>query len=208
MRPYRHMILLLLLTMTCNAAAREHGWSPSHIRCGLEWGYTSSVFEGHRFGYVTDAGARVESADQSLIYNSNGHFISYVGIETGRKLETALTTGYIGIVQGRRVVPLTVRETFFLNGSRQDGFKLFADGGLCFTGTFRHQQNWIVKTGAGYRLMLGEKPAVDFSLSVHGAFDHPKSVYIHENSYTVPIQDLKRSDRQYIGINISMALSF
>lgn len=204
----RHIYVLCILATAVSASAKGPGWSPNRLRCGIEWGYTGTIYESHLFGYVSDAGARVESLGESLIYNSNGHFIAYMGVEMGKRLETDITTGYIGVVQGRRVVPLTIRETFYFNGSRKDGFKLFADSGLCFTGTFHHQQNWIAKAGIGYRMMLGEKPAIDLSLSAHGANDHPKSVYISEYSYPVPPQDLRRSDRQYIGIDLSMAVSF
>lgn len=208
MNTRRTILILLFLVLAANASAREIGWCPNRLRCGIEWGYTATVFEGHVFGYVSDMGARVESEGSSLIYNSNGHFICYAGMEMGKRFETDLVSGYIGIVQGRRVMPLTLRETFFFKGCRKDGFKIFADGGLCFTGSFRHQQNWIAKTGVGYRMMLGDKPAMDFSLSVHGAYDHPSSVYISEYSYPVPIQDLRKSDRQSVGIDLSIALSF
>jgi len=204
----RHVISLFVLTLAISASAKGPGWSPSRLRCGIEWGYTSTLYEKHYIGYVSDVGSRVESSGESLIYNSNGHFISYIGVEMGKRFETDITSGYIGIVQGRRVIPLTLRETFYFNGCRKDGFKIFADGGLCFIGTFQHQQNWIAKAGVGYRMMLGDKPAMDFSLSVHGANDHPKSVYVSENSYPVPVQDLRKSDRQYLGVDISVAVSF
>lgn len=209
MRTERIICLAMCLVLALSVSARDRdGWCSSHVRLGIEWGYTATVYEQHCYDYISDAGSMVQSEGHGPRYNSNGCFLSYVGIETWKKAETDLVTGYIGIVQGRRVVPVMLRETIYFNGCRSDGFKLFAEGGVALAPTFQNKQVFMARAGAGYRLMLGDKPAMDFFMSVHGAHDHPRSVYVTEHSYSVPMDDLRSSHRDCLGISVGMALSF
>lgn len=208
MRFFRIISLALVTMLPLTAGAASGRGFAQNIRYGIEWGYTGTIYENHRYVYLTDEGARVESDDHSAIYNSNGCFFAYAGIESWDRIQTDLVSGYMGVVQGRRVVPLMLRETVYLNGCRNDGFKLFAEGGLCLTKTFKDQKSWIGRGGLGYRVMLGDKPAMDFFLTAHFVHDHPNSIYISEHSYIVPVHNIRMSDRDYAGISVGMALSF
>lgn len=205
MRLFRAVTYFILLFLTANAAAGERA---GRIRYGIEWGYTGTVYESHDYAYLSDAGAMVAAAGHSLIFNSNGCFMAFAGYEFMGKTETDLVSGYVGVIQGRRVVPLMVRETYFFNGCRNDGIKVFAEGGACLSGTFRDKPSWMGRAGAGYRVMLGDIPAMDLFISAHFVQDHPASVYASEYSYSVPKSDLRSSLSQYAGISIGLALNF
>lgn len=205
MKLIRVIPCVILLFLTAGAAAGERS---GHVRYGIEWGYTGSLYESHDYAYMSDAGAMVTSKGHSLIFNSNGCFLAFLGYECLKKTETDLVAGYAGVIQGRRVVPLMVRETFFFNGCRNDGIKMFAEGGVCLAGTFMEKLTWMGRAGAGYRVMLGDIPALDFFLSAHLVHDHPAAVYATEYSYSVPAGDLRSSLRQYAGISIGLSLNF
>ena len=116
--------------------------------------------------------------------------------------------GWAGVVQGRRVMPLMARGTYFINGCCSDGVKLFADGGICIADTFGSTLTPIARLGCGYRLMLTGRTALDISAALQGVSDHPSDVYAAEYRYTVPVESLRRSDRLYAGLTFSLALSF
>ena len=67
---------------------------------------------------------------------------------------------------------------------------------------------FIGKLGSGYRLMLDRDFALDFSLSLQGAYDHPLDVYDKRREELVPDVNLRRSDSGYLSLNFTLALCF
>lgn len=201
------LISLIVLLSFCGRAEAGGRKPGPQFRCGVEWGYTSTVFESHHYNFLSAEGARVDVNEHSLIYNSNGQFLPYAGVAMGR-WEADLTCGYIGVIQDRRVFPVSLRGTYFHNGCTHDGVKLFADGGVCLGRSLNDQRILMGKCGGGYRLMITERSAMDFMLSVHCVYDHPMDVYVAEYRYSVPDSDLLGSNRHYAGINFSISLNF
>ena len=197
------MLAVVVAVLLMSGSAHAFGF-----RYGIEWGYTGTFYETHHYNYLSDVGARVDVNSQGPVYYSNGDILGYAGLIMGRHIEADVVCGWAGVVQGRRVVPVMARGTYFFNGTCQDGLKVYVDGGLCLARTSGSQLCPIARAGCGYRLMLTERTALDFSAALQGISDHPDDVYVTEYHYSVPPESLRRSDRRYAGLTLSLALSF
>ena len=206
-------LILAVLTLSHQAGAVSpadrtgENWFAGHFRCGVEWGYTYTFYESHHFNYLSDAGSRMDVDSRGFIFNSNGYAMLYAGLTTGRKLETDLFSGYAGLVQNRRGLTLGLRESFYFKGVCSDGFKLTGEVGTALCPYFTVPAH-TARLGLGYRLMLTGRSSLDILLSIQGVDDHPSEVYVSEYRYIIPSEDLRRSDRKYLGTSFSLSLNF
>lgn len=203
----RCAILVFFLLSAVVSAAGKGGWY-DHLDYGVEWGYSASFFEAYHYNYTSPSGARIDSRDNHLSYKSNGHIYGFVGARFARRFATDVLVGWAGIYEGRRVVPVTLRASCFWSGYDRDGWKTFLEGGWCGARSFAGKPVFIGKLGCGYRLMLDRDFALDFSLSLQGAYDHPLDVYDKRREELVPDVNLRRSDGGYLSLNFTLALCF
>ena len=200
------VLICLLLSVVLSAADRG-GWY-DHLDYGVEWGYSASFWEAYHYNYTTPSGARIDSRDHHLDYKSNGHLYGFVGARFARHFTADVLVGWAGIYEERRVVPVTLRASCFWSGYDKDGWKTFLEGGWCGACSFAGKPVYIGKLGTGYRLMLDRNLALDLSLSLQGAYDHPIDVYDKGREVAVPDATLRRSDSGYLSLNFTVALCF
>ena len=180
------------------------GSKVSRFVFGAEWGYTSSLFNIYHNNYLSPEGIRVDEKGVNFDYYSNGHVLAGVGYAFARKYEVGAYLGFIGVAQERRLVPLSLRATYYFDSYLSDGLFCYLDGGPAFG----ENQNvtLIGKLGGGYRMKLSDHFCLDFILSFHLCSDHPKLFYNDDQQITG--EDLRRNDATYGGLNFTLALRF
>ena len=201
------LILSLLTISTALSAAGKGDWY-EYLDYGVEWGYTASIWEKYHYNYTSPSGARIDTRDQHFSYKSNGHLYGFLGARFARRFAVDALVGWAGIYEGRRVMPVTLRGSAFLKGYDADGLKLFLEGGWCHARSFASKPVYLGKAGTGYRFILDRNLALDLSLSLQGASDHPLGVYDKSREESVPDASLRRSDSGYFSLNFSVALCF
>ena len=225
---HRHICLLLTafafaLAGACAASARTpegassasapssrawghftKGSKVSRFVFGAEWGYTSSLFNIYHNNYLSPEGIRVDEKGVNFDYYSNGHVLAGVGYAFARKYEVGAYLGFIGVAQERRLVPLSLRATYYFDSYLSDGLFCYLDGGPAFG----ENQNvtLIGKIGGGYRVKLSNRFSLDFLLSFHICSDHPK--IFNSDDQQITGDDLRRNDATYGGLNFTLALRF
>lgn len=205
----RIVLISLLLALSAPLGATRPGKWYDHLDYGVEWGYTASFFEAYHYNYTSpSSGARIDTRDSHLSYKSNGHIYGFVGAKFARRFALDAAAGWAGLFESRRMVPLTLRGSYFFRGYDRDGWKLFAEGGCCLGESHAGKAVGIARLGSGYRVMLDRNFALDLSLSLQGVSDHPTNVYDKAREEAIPDASLRRSDCNYLALNFSVALSF
>ena len=171
---------------------------------GVEWGYTSSLFNVYHNNYLSPEGIRVDDKGVDFHYYSNGHIQAGASYAFARKFEVGAYLGFIGVSQERRLVPITLRSTYYFDSYLSDGFFCYLDGGPALG----ENQNvtLIGKIGGGYRVKLSNRFSLDFLLSFHICSDHPK--IFNSDDQQITGDDLRRNDATYGGLNFTLALRF
>lgn len=209
------IILLFVLALSVSSygaspagGAAGRGFA-SRLRGGVEWGYTQGVWHWYHYNYLTDAMARVDSKDGAFELHPGGHVYAYIGYQVGRRWELDALSGWAGVWEGRRIVPVDLRVTRYFSGLDRNGVKAFVEAGEIISHNVANSDfpSNIVKIGCGYRLMLTTRSAVDLSISVHRCIDHPATVTDPRYGYLVPAGHLRRSDTAYMGVNFSMSVN-
>lgn len=81
---------------------------------------------------------------------------------------------------------------------------VFISGGAAF-----HLKESFISTmgqaGAGYRVALSSRNAMDFMIGFQFCTDSPK---IYENNTYIPDESVRKSATTYGGLNLTVALSF
>ena len=227
-RSYRHICLVLtVIVFALAGACAAFAFTPEGSRCasvssfrasaqpaagakvnrfvfGVEWGYTSSLFNIYHNNYLSPEGIRVDDKGFEFDYSSNGHILAGVSYAFARKYEAGMYLGFIGVAQDRRLVPLSLRATFYFDSYLSDGLFCYLDGGPAFG----ENQNvtLIGKLGGGYRMKLSDHFCLDFILSFHICSDHPN--IFDNDDQQITGDDLRRNDATYGGLNFTLALRF
>ena len=189
------------------SAAASHfakGTKVNRFVYGVEWGYTSSLFNIYHNNYLSQEGIRVDERGFDFDYSSNGHVLAGVSYAFARRYEAGAYLGFIGVAQDRRLFPVSLRATYYFDSYLSDGFFSYLDGGVAFGEN--QDATLIGKLGGGYRMKLSGHFCLDFLLSFHICSDHPKIFGSDDQQITG--DDLRRNDATYGGLNFTLALRF
>lgn len=213
MRMGRHSVImafaLAALALCCRVQPALSAVPLERLRGGVEWGYTQNCWHWYHYNYLTDAMARVNSEDSEFELHPGGHIYAYLGYQIGRRWELDLISGWAGVWEGRRVVPVDLRVTRFFSGLDSNGLKAFIEAGevISHNDASSELPSNIIKLGGGYRIMITSRSSVDFAISVHRCLDHPAGVTDPQYNYSVSAGHLRRSDTAYMGINFSISVN-
>ena len=169
------------------------------LRCNLDWGYMAAVYESYRYNYIADEGFRVEQHGRNFLLNSNGLVKMFIGTQVGSHTELGVFSGYEGIRQDRRIIPLGIRTNWLFRGVDADGPMCFLEGGAAFHNDCK--MSGICGAGLGWHLQLDHGCELVFKMGVNLSGDHPAIK-------NVSTEDLMRSDYTYGGISLSVGISF
>lgn len=209
MKSARKILLALSVTiLSLTAQAR----SPL-FRYGLEWGFAPMVYETHHLNYIAGEGYRVDDNDSGASFAANATLLAGFGINLSDHVSMGVYAGYTGLSDENRVLPLSLRATWFPKGVTSDGFLCYADVG---TGFHVHISDRIepdrtpAKTagiGAGYHFALTRSIGLDLQMGFREAFDHALILDPDGSGY-ISGRDIRRNNAAYSALNMSIALTF
>lgn len=207
MRKTLIFISLLFTSLPLCHAGNQGQKGSLRFRYGVEWGYTISISNSYHYDYIhPEDGFRVDRKDTDFYAYSNAYANLNTGVEFLRHFGASLHAGFAGIKQERRMVPVSIRESFFFNGYDSDGVLAFIEEGLGIHGS-EDRLSYFAKMGAAYRIALGARESLDLGLSFQAVTDHPP-VYDNDTNDYVPDEYLRMTDALYGSINLSVSIHF
>lgn len=198
--------LLNILIIACISIGVQ---ARTRFTFGYEWGYSGVCLDSHVFNYFTTDGVRVQDSENVFDYKSCGLALFNAGVNLGDHWNAGFYTGYTAVYEARKVIPYSLRMTYFFKGSDNAGWKAFLDAGSAYPlkGSFNNKVLIIAKAGAGYRIPLYKSFCLDGFFGVQFAADHPYEIRDKYTYEIVPPQELKRSDRNTLGFVIGLSLT-
>lgn len=196
-------VLILLSGVLCPAQEQ-----PRLLRYGVEWGASTTIATYYHYNYLDNMiGYRIDDSGMDYDRFGNAFVTAYCGLDVSRRIGVSLRSGLTGIQRGRRIVPLTVRGSWYPHGTDADGLFALVEAGLGFPDFFDAKPVPLSFLGGGYRYRLGDGMSVDVQLSWRGALDHPEIWDEQERHYILP-QNIRRNDAWHSALVLSVALNF
>lgn len=194
-------IQMLILSLICLAAipANAQLLKPN---CGLEWGTGTNIYSAHRYNYISSLGYRTSEYEQGADFYLNAEILLRAGVQIGRKFNVSICSGYMGIAEDFRTVPVLGMVDFHFKGVMEDGVYVSLNVGKGFV-----QPCSLALAGVGYRTMIGRSSSIDFALKIRETFSRPVIRDI-EDGQPVPENRIRRNIATYSALNISISLNF
>ena len=174
----------------------------------MEWGYKANAFEWADYNFIADAGMLIHHFYSRPNFNSNAFILAGIGLRTGRRFTTSLLSGFEGVQSGRRIVPLTLREKFYLNGYGNSGFCAYVDGGVGFAECFNNGVILAQKIGAGYSFDIGSGVGLNLMLSAQHVLDYPGQVFEEVMERFIYAPELTSCRKNILSFCMSIGLNF
>ena len=177
---------------------------------GLEWAYAGVFMDFHKFNYFSTDGVRVDDSLAKPVYKSTGQILANAGVNIGNHWAVSLYSGFSAIYEDRKVIPYSLRFTYFIKAYDQSGWKIFLDGGSAHSlaGSFNNKPLMIIKAGTGYRVPVYKDFCLDLFTALQFTSDHPVNIYDKFTHQPVPHQSLRYSSRYGVGLVFGCALAF
>ena len=173
---------------------------------GVEWGANAKLGELYHYNYIDNSGGRVDDKNSMFSYHANGHVLGKIGINLGQKFRLDVNSGYMGIADGTRVVPVTLRANIMPKGRSESGFMYFLDGGTFFNENLSDRLGLLGAAGFGYRIALTRNVGLDFLFNVRCAYDHPDIV--NPDGGFVLLENIRQNNAEYFSLGFSISLDF
>ncbi|MCR4860546.1 MAG: hypothetical protein K5910_07780 [Bacteroidales bacterium] len=189
-------------------AGMPDSWFFNHFRIGMEWGYSQCLLLDRSYNIISQEGYRIFEDYTRLDLKPNGVVMVQVGVDVLPKLNLALYSGYIGVGENNRLIPLLLRASFFPRTTWERGTFFFAQGGPAWHPLIRNDSlNMMAGGGAGWRVPLSEDCNLDLLLSVKYLWDHPRIPNPEGPGY-VPAHNIRRNDAGYCALDLTLAVNF
>ena len=181
------------------------------LRYGVEWGYTPMAYEAHHLNYIAKEGFRVDDNDSGGKFASNASLLVDFGVNLTDNFSLGLYFGYTGISEDNRVLPLSMRMTWFPKGITSDGFLCYAEAGAGFhmprLDVPGRPAAFLTGAGAGYHLALSRSMGLDFQIGLRESLDHALIPEPDGSGY-VSGQNIRKNNAAYSALNITIGLTF
>ena len=212
MKTDRIICCVLLFAFACPSFAKTGGCVKRDcplVTYGIESSYALTFLSFSHFNYISADGDRRDQRTMSSNIFSNGQFLIHAGLNVSPAVNISLYTGYSGIYRGERMIPLSLRATWFPSAKRPDEHRwlLFCSGGTGFSDFDDVDYSLEGKVGAGYRISLNRSVKLDFLFSIQEVFTHPGAYESDAMDY-VPAERLRRNDAYITAATIGIALVF
>lgn len=203
------VLILMSFTLAIQVClAEDTGRNPfPRVTYGLEWGYTSTLYSYTHLNYRTEVGYRMDIKDGRFHYTPNGELLASVGYNLNGNMNLSFITGYAGLDEGCRVVPLSLRGTYYIGECTHDRFFTFLDGGIGIDEHLDGPLSWTGKAGAGYRVHLSRSINLDFLLDIRIVKTSP-DIKDPDSGVNLPDGYILRHNRRLDALTLSMALYF
>ena len=197
-------ILLTLISFNNFVNAQKDRFSKYTF--GVEWGYVATFQSGYRYIFFPPEGYRVDVRDNSFRLQSNADLYIHSGINLSRSWNLSLYTGYAGVGDIHKVLPVSIRVTrYFGKDPLSDRWFAFSDlgSGICFKRPV--QEILTGKIGGGYRMSLSRYSKLDFIISARMTYTHPQITYDQE----IISHDMVRRNNAYVSaLSLGLGLTF
>lgn len=162
-------ITLIILAATLLSTSEMSG---KGLRWGVEWGASGICHSNTSCIFTSEDGYLIEYKKVSSRLHVNAEIAGFVGVDFAKRLNISLRSGYSGIADGERGVPLSLRPTLHFGKSPAvQGASLFLESGLFFRR--KSDISSFVKAGTGWRTRLSEHIALDFNIGFQLSRTHP-----------------------------------
>lgn len=200
----RIIIISLLLLASC---ALSHAAQP-FIRYGVEWGSSGTLFTAKHQNYTVGEGYRVDENHAGWTFIGNAQILADLGVNITPHIAVAAYTGMAGIAEGFRVIPLTMRGTYYFKEMDCDGMLCYFDGGVGFK-EIRNPSKicTLLSAGTGYHVALSRSVSLDFLFSARASLDRP-DIVDPDSGRKIPESSIRLDQASYYSLNISIALNF
>lgn len=198
-------LIFSLFNICVNARGRE-GQSSPRLTFGLEWGYVAAIHSGFHFYYFAPEGFRVDEFGNSFGCISNAEVYVKAGYNLSDIWNIALYTGYAGVADINKAIPVSLRGTrFFGDAPDDDRWFAFLDigTGICIKKPV--QEILSAKAGGGYRLSLSRNTKLDFLFSVRTMLTHP---YVYYDGVKISYDKINRNNAYVNSLSVGIGLSF
>lgn len=176
------------------------------FRWGVEWGASGTFHSKTSCLYTTNDGYAVEYRKVSSRLHINAALEGFVGMDFARRLNISLRSGYAGIADGERGVPLSLRQALhFGKTPTSRGASVFMEGGLFFRK--KADISSFAQIGTGWRTRLSEHIALDFNLGIRISSTHPDIFDKYSGKY-MPKESIRELNCLNEGFFLSTALVF
>lgn len=196
-------------------SAREYGATASgsaffdRVRFSCEWGYVQSLALGYHYNILSEEGYRIDESYSGFNPYPNGMVILGVGfVPPGDLLSISLHGGYSGIHKDNRIIPATLRMSFFPKRAVNDGMFYFAEAGAGFhvPKTFKTRVSLVTRIGGGYRFALTRRCSIDLSATIMAAESRPPIPNPDGPGY-VAEQNIRSNSATYLAASLTIAVN-
>ena len=192
---------MLSLVCTCPVQAQD-------LFSGIEWGINPTFYTHHDYQYTTLGGYHMDEHYFDNQLATSGYLAARAGFRFGSRYSLALTSGYMGVQAGIRIIPLGLYGSINL-GERPEnvGFLVYAEGGTGWsTDDWKHTAEYA-RSGLGYRIALGGGMLLKFQTGLQMSIAHPLPYDTYDERFVDP-DHLEYSVRTALALNFGMALEF
>lgn len=166
--------LILTLAFICLTLATARGGEPRRVGFSVEWGFSATVFNANDFNYLDTDGARLVDDSRCFKFYPNGGILGGIDVNPGRRFSFGLRSGFLGVEDNVRVIPVLFRVGFAPSGVDADGCFVRIDGGIGFRDLPPYRRVGLASLGGGYRMALSRRYSIDFIFTLRGTLDHPE----------------------------------
>lgn len=178
------------------------------LSLGVEWGYSVSFHNIRHFNYLDAEGSRIDVNDRFFKAGSNAGILASIGVNIAEKCNLSLCSGYLGVEDNIRIVPLLARFTVVPSGVHKGGFILTLDGGAGIDVLNTGRILPLADFGTGYRVGFDSGICLDFKFMLRGVYDNPSIFDPTFDDGYVPASNIKTNQAVYLSAGLSAALCF
>lgn len=197
------------------ASAREFEGNGSgsaffdRIRFSCEWGYVQSLALSYHYNILSEEGYRIDESYSGFSPYPNGMMMFGAGfVPRGDMLSISLHGGCSGIHEDNRIIPVTLRMSFFPKKVANDGIFYLAEAGAGFhvPKTFKTRVSLVTRIGGGYRFALTRRCAIDLSATIMAAVSKPPVPNPDGPGYAAE-QNIRSNSASYLAASLTIAVN-
>lgn len=176
---------------------------------GVESSYVLTFLNFSHFNFISADGDRRDLRASTSGALSNGQLLVGGGVNMSANWNLSLYTGYCGVYDNERLIPLTARLTWLSGDSPMKGrWLVFLGGGIGFNNLEKPENISVLgKIGAGRRVSLNRSVKLDFLIGLQETYTHPRAYESDVGNY-VPAERLRRNDAFISAVTFGLALVF
>ena len=119
----------------------------------------------------------------------------------------SLLAGYCGLAEKYRVIPVTLRGTWYSKVTRYAGWTAFAEAGMTVRDNFKTHPDPLLSGGFGWRVSVSADAELEFMLRYRCALRRP-TLRDPEYNTIVDIQNIRHNVQALHTLGLVMGLNF